>query len=30
LLGWWNGRHWRLKISWEQSRAGSTPVLSIL
>ena len=30
LLGWWNGRHWGLKIPWEQSRAGSTPVPSIL
>lgn len=29
MLGWWNGRHWRLKISWEQSRAGSIPVPSI-
>jgi hypothetical protein len=28
VLGWWNGRHWRLKISWEQSRAGSIPVPS--
>lgn len=29
MLGWWNGRHWRLKISWGQPRAGSTPVPSI-
>ena len=23
--GWWNGRHWGLKIPWPQGRAGSTP-----
>lgn len=28
-LGWWNGRHWGLKIPWGQPRAGSTPVPSI-
>jgi Type II CAAX prenyl endopeptidase Rce1-like len=27
-LGWWNGRHWGLKIPWGQPRAGSTPVPS--
>lgn len=29
MLGWWNGRHWGLKIPWEQSREGSTPFPSI-
>ena len=24
--GWWNGRHWRLKISWPHGRTGSSPV----
>jgi hypothetical protein len=30
LLGWWNGRHWGLKIPCQQWRAGSTPVPSKL
>ena len=24
--GWWNGRHWRLKISCPKGRTGSNPV----
>ena len=27
--GWWNGRHWRLKISWPHGRTGSSPVPGI-
>ena len=23
--GWWNGRHWGLKIPWPRGRAGSSP-----
>ena len=29
LPGWWNGRHWRLKISWPHGRTGSSPVPGI-
>lgn len=25
LAGWWNGRHWGLKIPCSLGRAGSTP-----
>ena len=25
MPAWWNGRHWRLKISWPYGRAGSSP-----
>ena len=24
--GWWNGRHATLKMLWEQSRMGSSPI----
>ena len=29
-LGWWNGIHERLKISWSQDLVGSSPTPSTL
>jgi hypothetical protein len=30
LAGWWNGRHWGLKIPCSLGRAGSTPASAIV